>query len=302
MAKLSKLAPPPSWIEPCIPTLVEKPPSGPNWRHEAKWDGYRVQLHVNEGAVKVRTRKGLDWTPKFPSIAVDAAKLKCRNALIDGEAVVLDAKGRPDFSALQAAIGNGSASIVAFVFDLLFLDGRNLRALPLAERRQALEKLVGKGKGAILLSEETDADGMDFFKAACAQGLEGMVSKRLDSRYRSGRHMDWVKVKCVQADEFVIVGYMSGERSRIAHLMLATEEDGDLRYVGAVGTGWTEAEALALKKKLDALAIREAAVVGVKARGAVWTVPELRAKVAYRGWTSGGELRQASFKGLRADE
>jgi bifunctional non-homologous end joining protein LigD len=227
--------------------------------------------------------------------------LKCRNALIDGEAVVLDAKGRPDFSAMQASLSDGGASIVAYVFDILFLDGRDLRALPLSERRQALEKLVGKGKSAILLSEQVGGDGAAFFKAACQHGLEGVVSKRIDTRYRSGRHMDWVKVKCVQAEEFVIVGYMPGERSRIAHLMLATEEDGDLRYVGAVGTGWTEAEALALMKSLDALAIREAAVEGVKAKGAVWTAPELRAKVAYRGWTSGGELRQASFKGLRED-
>jgi bifunctional non-homologous end joining protein LigD len=128
MPKPPKPARPPSWIEPCIPTLVEKPPSGRNWRHEAKWDGYRVQLHVDDGAVKVRTRKGLDWTPKFPSIAADAAKLKCRNSLIDAEAVVLDGKGRPDFSALQASISDDGASIIAYVFDLLFLDGRDLRA------------------------------------------------------------------------------------------------------------------------------------------------------------------------------
>jgi bifunctional non-homologous end joining protein LigD len=137
-----KLAPPPSWIEPCIPTLVEKPPSGPNWRHEAKWDGYRVQIHINDGAVNVRTRKGLDWTGKFPAIAADAVKLKCRNALIDGEAVVVDAKGRPDFAGLQRVVGDGGANIVAYVFDLLFLDGRDLRALPLSERRQALDQIV----------------------------------------------------------------------------------------------------------------------------------------------------------------
>jgi bifunctional non-homologous end joining protein LigD len=209
------------------------------------------------------------------------------------------AKGRPDFSASQAGIGEGGASIVAYVFDLLFLDGRDLRARPLSERRQALEKLIGKGDGAILLSEQVEGDGAAFFRAACEPGLEGLVSKRIDTRYRCRRHMDWVKVKCVQADEFVVVGYTPGERTRIAHLTLATEEGGELRYRRAAGTGWSEDEALALKRRLDALAIREAAVEGVNAKGAVWTAPELRAKVACRGWTSGGEPRQASFRGAR---
>jgi bifunctional non-homologous end joining protein LigD len=292
---------PPKWIEPCIPTLVEKPPSGPNWRHEAKWDGYRISIVIRERTVKVRTRKGLDWTEKFAAIADAAAKLACSNAIIDGEAVVLDAKGRPDFSALQAAISEGGANIIAYAFDLLFLDGRDLRPQPLSERRQALEELIGKGEGAIYLSEQIDADGAAFFKAARAHGLEGIVSKRIDLPYRSGKRSDWLKIKTVQADTFVIVGYMPDGRGRIAHLMLATEEDGELRYVGAVGTGWSEAEGVALKKKLDALSMPQTALKGVKAKGAIWTYPSLRAQVAYRSRTSGGELRQASFKGLREE-
>jgi bifunctional non-homologous end joining protein LigD len=302
MAKsLQHFAAPPSWIEPCIPTLVEKPPTGQNWRHEAKWDGYRISIVINGGAVKVRTRKGLDWTDKFRAIAESAAKLKCQNAILDGEAVVLDAEERPDFSALQASLSEGRSDIFAYVFDLLFLDGRDLRASPLGDRRRALEKLVGKSKGAILLSEQVEADGAAFFEAARAHGLEGIVSKRNDAPYRSGRRHEWLKVKSVHAEEFVIVGYVPGDHGRIAHLMLATVEDGELRHVGAVGTGWSDAEGVALKKQLDVLAIREAAVAGVKARGVVWTAPELRAKVAYRGITSGGGLRQASFKGLQED-
>jgi bifunctional non-homologous end joining protein LigD len=301
-AKPSRTLPsPPKWIEPCIPTLVDKSPKGSNWRHEVKWDGYRISITVDEGKAKVRTRKGLDWTEKFPAIAADAAKLSCRNAIIDGEAVVLDDKGRADFAALQANLAEDGENVIAYVFDLLFLDGRDLRALPLGERRKALEDLVVKGKGAILLSEQVDADGEAFFATARAHGLEGIVSKRIDLPYRSGKRSDWLKIKTVQADTFVIVGYMPDGRGRIAHLMLAVEEDGELRYVGAVGTGWSEVEGLALKKKLDALSMPQAALEGVKAKGAIWTHPSLGAQVAYRGWTSGGELRQASFKGLRQE-
>jgi bifunctional non-homologous end joining protein LigD len=292
---------PPKWIEPCIPTLIARPPKGPNWRHEIKWDGYRISITVNEGKAKVRTRNGLDWTEKFPAIANDAAELPCRNAFLDGEAVVLDDKGRANFAALQANLSEGGENVIAYVFDLLFLDGRDLRALPLGERRKALENLVGKGSSAILLSEQVDADAEAFFATASAHGLEGIVSKRIDLPYHSGKRSDWLKIKTVQADTFVIVGYMPDGRGRIAHLMLASEEDGDLRYVGAVGTGWAEVEGLALKKKLDALSMPQAALAGVKAKGAVWIYPSLRAQIAYRGWTSGGELRQASFKGLRGE-
>jgi bifunctional non-homologous end joining protein LigD len=295
------LASPPKWIEPCIPTLIAKPPKGPNWRHEIKWDGYRISIVINDRKAKVRTRKGLDWTEKFWTIADDAAKLKCRNAIIDGEAVVLDDKGRANFSVLQASLADSGENVIAYVFDLLFLDGRDLRALPLGERRKALEKLIGKGSGAILLSEQVDADGEAFFATAREHGLEGIVSKRIDLPYRSGRRSDWLRIKSVQADTFVIVGYMPDGRGRIAHLLLAAEEDEELRYVGAVGTGWSEAEGLALKKRLDALTITQAGLEGVMAKGAVWIHPSLGAKIEYRGLTSGGELRQAAFKGLRQE-
>jgi bifunctional non-homologous end joining protein LigD len=288
----------PSWIEPQVPTLVDKPPIGPAWRHEIKWDGYRVSIVIEADKAKVRTRKGLDWTDRFTAIADDASKLKCQRPVIDGEAVVLDDRGRSDFSALQAALSDGGAIVVAYVFDLLYLDGRDLRAEPLSERRRALETLIGKAKGAILLSEQVETDGAAFFKTACDHGLEGIVSKRIDLPYRSGKGRDWLKTKCVDADTFAIVGYMPDKHRGIAHLMLAIRDDDEWRYVGAVGTGWSEAEAASLKKRLDALAICEAAVEGVKAKGAVWVDPSLRAKVEYRGWTRHGELRQAAFKGL----
>jgi bifunctional non-homologous end joining protein LigD len=151
------------------------------------------------------------------------------------------------------------------------------------------------------LSEQVDADGETFFATARAHGLEGIVSKRIDP-YRSGKRSDWLKIKSVQADTFVIVGYMPDSRHRIAYLMLAAEEGGELRYVGAVGTGWSEAEGMALKKQLDAFSMPQAPVAGVKVKGAVWSHPSLHARVAYRGLTSGGELRQASYRGLREEE
>jgi bifunctional non-homologous end joining protein LigD len=184
--KVAGPASPPDWIEPCSPTLVDRPPVGPNWRHEVKWDGYRLCVVIDGGKATVRTRRGHDWTHRFKSIAAAAAALPCHNAVLDGEAVVLDDKGHASFSALQSRLdGESRAEVVLYAFDLLFLDGRDLRPLPLGERRATLERLIGRPKtGAILLSEEFDVAGATFFKIACERGLEGMVSKRVDLPYR----------------------------------------------------------------------------------------------------------------------
>jgi bifunctional non-homologous end joining protein LigD len=227
----------------------------------------------------------------------------CHNAVIDGEAVVLDAKGRASFSALQADLAGGGGAALLYAFDCLFLDGRDLRKLPLSDRREALEKLIGRPKsGAILFSEEFEGDGEEFFKLACAHELEGIVSKRVDLPYLSGRSQDWLKVKCVQSDAFVIIGYQPDGRGGIANLKLAIEENGALRYAGAVGTGFSDATMRMLRKVLDPLAQNRSAVASLKVKGAVWVRPELQAQVAYRGFTTAGELRHASFKGLRDDE
>jgi bifunctional non-homologous end joining protein LigD len=295
--------PPPSWIEPCIPTLVAKPPKGDRWRHEVKWDGYRVCIVIDGGKAKVRTRRGHDWSDKFKPIAAAAAALPCHNAIIDGEAVVLDAKGRASFSVLQADLASGGKAAVLYAFDCLFLDDRDLRKLPLSERRIALERLIGRPKsGAILFSEEFEGDGAEFFKIASAHELEGIVSKRADLPYRSGRSQDWLKVKCVQSHAFVIIGYQPDGRGGIANLKLAIEENGALRYAGAVGTGFSEATIRMLRKVLDPLAEPRSGAAWPKVKGAVWVRPELYAVVADRGFTTAGELRHASFKGLRDDE
>jgi bifunctional non-homologous end joining protein LigD len=299
----TSFAPPPHWIEPCIPTLVAKPPKGDRWRHEVKWDGYRVCVVIDAGKAKVRTRRGHDWSDKFKPIAVAAAALPCHNAIIDGEAVVLDAKGRASFSALQADLAAGGKAAMLYAFDCLFLDGRDLRKLPLTERREALEKLIGRPKsGAILFSEEFEGDGAEFFKLASAHELEGIVSKRVDLPYHSGRSQDWLKVKCVQSDAFLIIGYQPDGRGGIANLKLAIEENGALRYAGAVGTSFSDATMRMLREVLDPLEQNRSAVPSLKVKGAVWVRPELYANVAYRGVTTAGELRHASFKGLRDDE
>jgi bifunctional non-homologous end joining protein LigD len=295
--------PPPSWVEPCIPTLVAKPPKGDHWRHEVKWDGYRVCVVAAGGRATVRTRRGHDWSDRFKPIAEAAAELFCRNAVIDGEAVVLDAKGRASFSALQADLAGGGNAATLYAFDCLFLDGRDLRGLPLSDRREALERLIGRPKsGAIRFSEEFEGDGAEFFKIACAHELEGIVSKRVDLPYCSGRSQDWLKVKCVQSDAFIIIGYQPDGRGGIANLKLAIKENGALRYAGAVGTGFSDATMRTLRKVLDPLTQQRSAVPSLKVKGAIWVRPELQAEVAYRGFTTAGELRHSSFKGLREEE
>jgi bifunctional non-homologous end joining protein LigD len=264
---------------------------------------YRVSVVIASCRATVRTRRGHDWSDKFKSIVEATAALPCRNAIIDGEAVVLDAQGRASFSALQADLAGGGKAAILYAFDCLFLDGRDLRKLPLIERRQALEKLIGRPKsGSILLSEEFEGDGAEFFKIASAHELEGIVSKRVDLPYRSGRSQDWLKVKCVQSDAFFIIGYQPDGRSGIANLKLAIEENGALRYAGAVGTGFSEATMRMLRKVLDPMSQSRSAVPSLNVKGAVWVRPDVEAQVAYRGFTTAGELRHASFKGLRDDE
>ncbi len=220
---------------------------------------------------------------------------------------MLDAQGRASFSALEADLAGGGKRAVLYAFDCLFLDGHDLRGLPLSERREALERLIGRPKsGAILFSEEFEGDGAEFFTLACAHELEGIVSKRADLPYRSGRSQDWLKVKCVQSDAFLIIGYQPDGRGGIANLKLAIEENGALRYAGAVGTGFSDATmADALRRVLDRPGGRPGAAVPSQGRrGRYWRGPRKLscAAIAYRDFTTAGELRHASFKGLRDDE
>lgn len=302
--------PMPARIEPCLALLKPKPPEGPNWLFEVKWDGYRLAIHRDAGGVRVITRGGFDWTPRFPAIAAAAAELDAGSFILDGEAVVLDASGRADFGLLQQALGGRGGRLhaeraILFAFDLLDLDGHDLTRMALDERRQMLEGLLAGETGAIRLSEEVEAGGTELLAHACKIGLEGIIAKRRDAPYRSGRGGDWLKIKCIQADTFLIIGY---EPSRVAlggigRLLLAAKGNYGLTYAGSVGTGFTVDSATALRRQLDRIRVPSPAVRMAR-KGVVWVRPKLVAEIAYRGWTHDDKLRHASFKGLRerADE
>ncbi|OAP45241.1 non-homologous end-joining DNA ligase [Sinorhizobium americanum] len=296
--------PMPVRVDPCLATLVEKPPSGPDWAFEVKWDGYRLALHIELSGVRILTRGGYDWTDRFPSIAADARRLAVKTAILDGEAVVLDDTGRSDFGMLQRALGrrpsaHEAGAIVLYAFDILYLDGHDLRRLPLRERRKLLEPIVGGREGAIRLSEEVQAEGAEVYRAACEHGLEGIIAKRRDCPYRSGRRPDWLKITCRRRDSFVIVGYEpSTVPGAIGRLLLAARKGGELVYVGGCGTGWTYAESAKLRDLLDGIRTYSPAV-NLKRKGAVFTEAVLVAEVEYRAWTDDGKLRHAAFKGIR---
>lgn len=297
--------PMPRRVEACVATLVDKPPKGPEWAFEVKWDGYRLAVHVEPGEVRAITRGGHDWTKKFGLIVAEARQLGHASMILDGEAVVLDDQGRSDFGLLQRAVGkkpslHDAGEIIFYAFDLLYLDGRDLRSLPLSERRRLLEPIVGGRAGAIRFSEEVNADGEEFFRVACEMGLEGIIAKRREKPYHSGRRPEWLKIKCTRCDIFVIVGY---ERSTmpgtIGRLLLAARKGYGLVYVGGCGTGWNNKESSDLRQLLDAIPAKRPAVT-LKRKGAVFVEPMLVAEVEYRAWTQDGKLRHPSFKGVRA--
>lgn len=305
--------PMPDRVEPCLAQLKSKAPAGHEWAYEVKWDGYRLAVHIAGKRVRIITRGGHDWTPRFPTIAHDALELGVDSAILDGEAVVLDHRGAPDFGALQKALGGRggkrfAAEASLFAFDLLYLDGQDLRVLELEERRQMLEQMIGRTPhGSIRFSEEIDADGDRFLRKACELGLEGVIAKRRDAPYRSGRSGDWLKIKCIQSESFAIIGYEPSANALggIGRLLLAARKGDELVNVGGVGTGFTQASATALRKQMDKLiADKPAIAMPGQMRTYRWVRPELIAEITFRGWTDDGKLRHASYKGLRegADE
>ncbi|UTV37662.1 non-homologous end-joining DNA ligase [Ensifer adhaerens] len=297
----------PRRVDPCVATLVDKPPKGPEWAFEVKWDGYRLAVHVEPGGVRAITRGGYDWTKKFGLIVAEARELGHETMIIDGEAVVLDDQGRSDFGLLQRAVGrrpslHDAGEIIFYAFDLLYLDGQDLRMHPLSERRRLLEPIAAGRTGAIRFSEEVHADGAEFFKIACEMGLEGIIAKRRDAPYRSGRRPEWLKIKCVRRDTFVIVGYeASTVPGAIGRLLLAARKGDDLVYVGGCGTGWSNQESVALRELLNAIPADRPAVA-LKRKGAVFVRPMLVADIEYRAWTQERKLRHPSFKGVREME
>jgi bifunctional non-homologous end joining protein LigD len=303
--RTGKAAPKWDFVAPALCTPVELPPTGDKWLHEIKYDGYRLQAAVSGAAVKLYTRTGLDWTVRFQRIADALAALNLKHALIDGEVAVADRSGRTDFGALQRSLENGEAKGVSyFTFDLLAEGEEDVRKLPLSQRKARLAKLLKAARAPIQLSPCVEGNGPAVFEAFRDKGLEGVVSKRADSAYRSGRSNIWLKAKCVNEREFVIVGFQPSPRRAFASLLLADREAGKLIYRGNVGTGFTDKTLKSLSDDMAKLARAKPAlsVPAEAARGAKWVEPKLVAQVRYADLTADGLVRHGVFLGLRGDK
>ena len=293
-----------------LATLVKAPGATAQWLHEIKFDGYRLQARVDHGKVALLTRGGLDWTKRFGARLVDAlAGLPVKAALLDGEAVVENAGGASDFPLLQSDLSEGRVDrMTYYVFDLLHLDGYDLRKAPLVARKALLARIVGPATGPVRFSEHFEESGELVLQHACRLGLEGVVSKMRDSAYRSGRGKSWVKSKCSQRQEFVVGGFTPSTASAkaIGSLALGVYEGEALHYVGRVGTGFSASVARDLQARLDSM--RAAAspfaerLDATEARGVRFVRPELVAEVDFRAWTADGRLRHSAFRALREDK
>ncbi len=300
----------PDFIPPSLATLRDTAPSGAQWIHEIKFDGYRIEARLDRGKVRLLTRKALDWTNRFERIADAVAALPAQTAVLDGELVVEDEHGVSSFSLLQTDLKDGRGNrFVYWVFDLLYLDGRDLTGMPLVERKAALQRLLkGAGRGgAIRYAEDFEGNGPAIFKSACEMNLEGIISKLRDAPYRSGRSDNFVKTKCHNEQEFVVAGFSPSNAApkSVGALTVAFHENGELRYAGRVGTGYTRATARDLWKRLEPLRVDRPPVslpADERRKNVIWVKPQVVVEAEFRGVTHDGLLRQAAYKGLREDK
>src|SRR6266566_423225 len=300
----------PANITPQLATLAEKAPDGDEWLHEIKYDGYRLLVRLEGGKVRLVTRNGLDWTAKFAALARALAELPVDSGLVDGEVVALTADGSTSFAELQDALSHrDTAALVFYAFDLLYLDGYDLTGTALEDRKAALAGIVPReADGMGRYSDHQHGRGPDVFRYICQYGLEGIVSKRRDRPFRPGRSADWLKVKCRNEDEFVVIGFTepSGQRHGFGALLLGYyDPQGELRYAGRVGTGFSDTQLDDMYRRLAKLERRDAPAVlpkGVPLKGVHWIEPRLVGQVQFSNWTSDGILRHAAFQGLREDE
>ena len=301
----------PQFLEPSLASLCEKPPSGPKWIHEIKHNGYRMQARIDGGSVRLLTRKGLDWTDRFASIAAAIKKIGLASALLDGEVVVEDASGITSFNNLQADLSTGRQDRFRyFIFDILYCEGFDLTKAALIDRKNLLQRILADlpGNLPIRFSEHIETDGPTMLEHACRFGLEGIISKRKDQPYRAGRGDHWLKSKCVDRQEFVILGYAAStaDSRAVGALALGYYADRALHYAGRVGTGWSGEQARALREALDRIGAKKPQLANPLPAGAekgvAWVKPQLVAEIEFREWTADRMLRAASFKGLREDK
>ena len=306
---------PPAWIKPQLAALVTAAPDSPDWLHEIKLDGYRMHARLDAGRVQILTRRGNDWTDKYPAIAEVIAALPAQNAYLDGELCGVLPDGKTAFNLIQNASDSGQGALVFFLFDLLFLDGEDLRSLPLVDRKVRLEAFLVGAPESLRYNDHQVGQGPAFHRLACQHGLEGIVSKRIGGRYEPDRR-SWLRTKCLNREEFVVVGWSDpeGSRHRIGALLLGYyTQDGKLIYAGRAGTGMPVAELERLWQRLKPLAIDKMPLSVPPPRGSRfgsplvlsrvhWVRPEMVVEVSYAEWTPDGLLRHVVYLGEREDK
>ena len=310
-----KPASPPTWIKPQLAALVKTAPEGSDWLHEIKFDGYRMHARLDAGKVQILTRRGNIWTDKYLAIATDLARLPAKNAYLDGELCGVLPDGRTAFNLIQNASDTGRGSLVFFLFDLLFIDGEDITGLPLVDRKARLAKLLTAAPPSLHYNDHQIGHGPAFHRLACERGLEGIVSKRVNGRYEPDRR-SWLKTKCLNREEFVVVGWSDpeGSRHRIGSLLLGYyTSDGKLVYAGRVGTGMPVAELERVWRRLQPLAADKMPLSEPPPRGSRfgsplvlsrvhWVRPQMVVEVSFVEWTPDGLLRHVVYLGEREDK